>query len=97
MPSFEALARLFGGEELIETGRWAEGEAELENALTFYRAIGATFHGPARREAARAGSERFRVSKREAVGHPGEEVHCLVSSPRSIKWSKIRRTTSCAR
>ncbi len=43
VPSFEALARLFGGEELIETGRRAEGEAELENALTFYRSVGATF------------------------------------------------------
>ncbi len=41
--SGEALARLFGGEELIEAGRRAEGEAELEKALTFYRSVGATF------------------------------------------------------
>ena len=41
--SFEALARLFGGEELIEAGRRAEGEAELEKALDFYRSVGATF------------------------------------------------------
>ena len=42
-PSFEALARLFGGEELIDAGRRAEGEAELEKALAFYRSVGATF------------------------------------------------------
>ena len=42
-PSFEALARLFAGEELIEAGRRAEGEAELEKALAFYRSVGATF------------------------------------------------------
>ncbi len=41
--SFEALARLFGGEELIEAGRRAEGKAELEKALEFYRSVGATF------------------------------------------------------
>ena len=41
--SLEALARLFGGEELIEAGRRAEGEAELEKALEFYRSVGATF------------------------------------------------------
>ena len=42
-PTFEALARLLGGEELIEAGRRAEGEAELEKALAFYRSVGATF------------------------------------------------------
>jgi hypothetical protein len=31
------------GEELIETGRRAEGEEQLEQALTFYRSVGATF------------------------------------------------------
>jgi class 3 adenylate cyclase/tetratricopeptide (TPR) repeat protein len=41
--SFEALARLFGGEELIEAGRRAEGETELEKAVEFYRSVGATF------------------------------------------------------
>ena len=42
-PSFEGLARLFGGEELIATGRRAEGEAEIERALAFFRSVGATF------------------------------------------------------
>jgi class 3 adenylate cyclase/tetratricopeptide (TPR) repeat protein len=41
--TFEAGARLLGGEELIETGRRAEGEAELKKALGFYRSVGATF------------------------------------------------------
>jgi class 3 adenylate cyclase/tetratricopeptide (TPR) repeat protein len=39
----EASARLFGGEEAIEDGRRAEGEAEIERALDFYRSVGATF------------------------------------------------------
>jgi class 3 adenylate cyclase/tetratricopeptide (TPR) repeat protein len=43
-PSFEGLARLFGGEELIAAGRRAEGEAEIELALAFYRSVGATFY-----------------------------------------------------
>ena len=60
VPSFEALARLFGGEELIETGRRAEGEAELENALTFYRSVGATFLS----NAARGCSRRLRALPR---------------------------------
>jgi class 3 adenylate cyclase/tetratricopeptide (TPR) repeat protein len=42
-PAFEAYARLFGGEEAIESGRRAEGEAEIEQALTFYRSVGADF------------------------------------------------------
>jgi hypothetical protein len=29
--------------DLIEAGRFAEGEAELEKALDFYRSVGATF------------------------------------------------------
>jgi len=41
--TFEAVARLLAGEELIETGRRAEGEAEIEKALGFYRSVGATF------------------------------------------------------
>jgi class 3 adenylate cyclase/tetratricopeptide (TPR) repeat protein len=41
--SFEGLARLVGGELLIEEGRWDEGRAELEQALAFYRTVGATF------------------------------------------------------
>jgi hypothetical protein len=42
-PTFEALARLLGGEDLIDAGRRAEGEAEIEKALAFYRSVGATF------------------------------------------------------
>ncbi len=43
IPTLEALARLLGGEELIDAGRRAEGEAEIEKALAFYRSVGATF------------------------------------------------------
>ena len=32
-----------GGEDLIDAGRRAEGEAEIEKALAFYRSVGATF------------------------------------------------------
>ena len=42
-PTLEARARIRGAEELIETGRRAEGEAELLKALDFYRLVGATF------------------------------------------------------
>jgi hypothetical protein len=41
--ALEASARLFGGEEAIEDGRRAEGEAEIERALAFYRSVGAAF------------------------------------------------------
>jgi len=41
--TFEAVARLLGGEELIATGHRAEGEAQVERALAFYRSVGATF------------------------------------------------------
>jgi tetratricopeptide (TPR) repeat protein len=40
-PTFEAYARLFGGEELIDDGHREEGEAELERALAFFRSVGA--------------------------------------------------------
>jgi class 3 adenylate cyclase/tetratricopeptide (TPR) repeat protein len=43
-PTWEARLRLRAAEELIETGRRAEGEAELEKALEFYRSVGATFY-----------------------------------------------------
>ena len=43
VPTFEALARLLGGEDLIQAGRRTEGEAELQRALAFYRSVGATF------------------------------------------------------
>jgi hypothetical protein len=42
-PTFEAYARLLGGEQAIEAGRRAEGEAEIERALAFYRSVGAQF------------------------------------------------------
>jgi hypothetical protein len=40
--TLEAEARLCVAEELIEAGRRAEGEAELQKALEFYRQVGAT-------------------------------------------------------
>ncbi|HXH95800.1 MAG TPA: hypothetical protein VNH40_01200, partial [Gaiellaceae bacterium] len=42
-PTMEARLRLRAGEELIEAGRRAEGEAELAKALAFYRAVDATY------------------------------------------------------
>ncbi len=39
---FEAEARLRAAEQLLGKGRRAEGEAQLEKALVFYRPIGAT-------------------------------------------------------
>jgi predicted ATPase len=42
--ALEASARLCGGEEAIEDGRRAEGRAEIERALAFYRTVGAQFH-----------------------------------------------------
>jgi tetratricopeptide (TPR) repeat protein len=42
-PTFEAYARLLGGEEAIQGGRRAEGEAEIERALAFFRSVGASF------------------------------------------------------
>jgi class 3 adenylate cyclase/tetratricopeptide (TPR) repeat protein len=41
-PTWEAFLRERAGEELINDGRRAEGEAELEKALAFYRSVGAT-------------------------------------------------------
>ncbi|CAN5290608.1 hypothetical protein BH20ACT13_BH20ACT13_14830 [soil metagenome] len=38
---FEAEARLRAAEQLLATGRRAEGEVELEKALSFYRSVGA--------------------------------------------------------
>jgi class 3 adenylate cyclase/tetratricopeptide (TPR) repeat protein len=43
-PTWEARLRLRAAEELIETGRRSEGEAQLEKALGFYRSVGATFY-----------------------------------------------------
>jgi len=41
-PTLEAEARLCAAEALIQAGRRAEGEAELQKALDFYRTVGAT-------------------------------------------------------
>jgi tetratricopeptide (TPR) repeat protein len=52
--TWEALLRLRAAEELIEGGHRAEGEDQLEKALSFYRSVGATFfleRGEALREA----------------------------------------------
>jgi class 3 adenylate cyclase/tetratricopeptide (TPR) repeat protein len=43
-PTWEARLRFRAAEELIETGRRAEGEVELQKALDFYRSVGATFY-----------------------------------------------------
>jgi hypothetical protein len=42
--TWEAYLRERSAEELIAGGRRAEGEAELERALAFYRSVGARFH-----------------------------------------------------
>jgi class 3 adenylate cyclase/tetratricopeptide (TPR) repeat protein len=42
-PTWEAFLRMRAAEELIATGRRAEGEAELARASAFYRTVGATF------------------------------------------------------
>jgi hypothetical protein len=41
--TFEAYSRLLGGEQIIESGRRVEGEAEIERALAFYRSVEAEF------------------------------------------------------
>ncbi|MBM2823534.1 MAG: Guanylate cyclase protein [Thermoleophilia bacterium] len=41
-PPWEARLRLRAAEELIETGRRAEGEEQARRALAFYRTVGAT-------------------------------------------------------
>jgi class 3 adenylate cyclase/tetratricopeptide (TPR) repeat protein len=43
-PTFEAAARLRAAEELIGSGRRAEGEEQLRTALAFYRSVGASAH-----------------------------------------------------
>jgi hypothetical protein len=42
-PTWEARLRLRAAEQLIETGRRAAGEVELQKALAFYSKVGATF------------------------------------------------------
>jgi tetratricopeptide (TPR) repeat protein len=41
--TFEAETRFIAAEKLIAAGRRAEGEAQLERALAFYRSVDATF------------------------------------------------------
>jgi tetratricopeptide (TPR) repeat protein len=41
--TFEARQRLHAGERLLASGQRAAGEVELQRALAFYRAVGATF------------------------------------------------------
>jgi tetratricopeptide (TPR) repeat protein len=43
-PTWEAYLRERAAEELIKEGHRAEGEAELQKALGFYRTVGATFY-----------------------------------------------------
>ena len=41
-PEEEAVTRLLAAEQLIDAGRRAEGDAQLLQAIAFYRAAGAT-------------------------------------------------------
>jgi hypothetical protein len=41
-PEEEAVVRLLAGEQLADSGRVAEADAQLQRALAFYRAVGAT-------------------------------------------------------
>jgi tetratricopeptide (TPR) repeat protein len=43
MPAIEAHVRFNAGEAFLEEGRTADGLAELENALDFFRSVQATF------------------------------------------------------
>jgi len=43
-PTWEARLRFRAAEDLIEAGRRDEAEAQLEQALAFYRSVGATFY-----------------------------------------------------
>jgi tetratricopeptide (TPR) repeat protein len=43
VPTHEAFTRMFLGEDLIASGQRADGAAEIERALAFYRSVGATF------------------------------------------------------
>jgi hypothetical protein len=54
--TWEAFLRERAAEELIRAGRRAEGEAQLERALGFYRSVGATYF-----------VERGQAMSREAV------------------------------
>jgi predicted ATPase/class 3 adenylate cyclase len=42
-PTLEARQRVFAGELLVDRGEYAEGEAELNKALAFYRPVAATY------------------------------------------------------
>jgi hypothetical protein len=52
----EAFVRMLAGETLIADGRRAEGEAELQRALEFFRSVSAPLF-VARCEAALAGAQ----------------------------------------
>jgi hypothetical protein len=41
-PSDEAFARLRAAEALVDAGRRADADVQLQRALTFYRSVGAT-------------------------------------------------------
>jgi hypothetical protein len=43
VPTHEAFTRMFFGEDLIASGQRADGAAEIERALAFYRSVGASF------------------------------------------------------
>jgi tetratricopeptide (TPR) repeat protein len=42
-PTWQARLRFRAAEDMVEAGRHAEGEAQLERALAFYRSVGASF------------------------------------------------------
>ena len=42
--TLEAKQRLYAGQHLIEQGSQAEGQAELQRALAFFRSVGATHY-----------------------------------------------------
>jgi hypothetical protein len=43
-PPFAARARLRAAEDLIDSGRRAEGEEQVHRALDFYRSVSATYY-----------------------------------------------------
>ena len=77
-PALEADARFGAADAFLEDGRTAEGLAELEKALPFYRSVGATFFIERGEALLARSSERLGVVEREAVGHARQEVDGLV-------------------
>ena len=41
-PAEEAVVRLLAAQQLVDAGRRAEADVQLQRALAFYRAVGAT-------------------------------------------------------